>query len=296
MQLPCQPPTTLKGKVVGGQELKQEINGLQINYKIAGSGPAILILHGWGSSLKSWLRVQEFLTARGYKVIIPDLPGFGKSDPPSLSWTIDDYIEWLKNFVQKINEIQPKPIKQFFLLGHSFGGRIAIKFAVKYPEKLSSLILYGAAGITPRPKIRITIFSFISQIGNLIFSFPLLKPFRNLAKKFIYFFAQTKDYQFIQAPTLKGTFKKTIKENLTSYLNQIEVPTLIIWGKNDKITPLKDAYLIKKEIKNSTLEIIPDLGHSINLQAPEKLAETIFNWFKKVESQSSQSVRERFSN
>ncbi|GAI38906.1 unnamed protein product [marine sediment metagenome] len=69
------------------------INNLKVNYKIAGSGPVILVLHGWGSSSDSWVDVMEILSGRGYKVICPDFPGFGKSQPPIQPWACP--IEWL---------------------------------------------------------------------------------------------------------------------------------------------------------------------------------------------------------
>lgn len=231
----------------------------------------ILILHGWGSRSDSWSNVKEILQNQGYNVIVPDLPGFGKSAPLSQIWSVDNYVEWVDNFIKKRNYNNQK----IFLLGHSFGGRIAIKFAAKYPEKTQKLILCSAAGITPRPKIKIAIFNLLSKIGNLMFSLPFLKIFQRPARKFIYFLSKDRDYYYLQNETMRQTFKRVISEDLTNYLFQIKVPTLIIWGERDKLTPIADAYKMHQQIKNSVLKIIPQGKHSLYLQHPEELANII---------------------
>jgi len=244
----------------------------------------ILILHGWGSCAKNWTKVKELLEKKGLEVFAPDLPGFGKCPLPTKPWSIDDYVEWIKNFCSLFAEVGfaevGPPQTKFYLLGHSFGGRIAIKFAIKYPEKLKSLILNSAAGITPRPKFKIFIFCFFSKIGNLIFSLPILKFLRPFCLKIAYLLGAGRDYQMIQNSTMRETFKKTIGEDLTSCLSQITIPTLLIWGAKDRLIPVSDAYLMKKEIKNSRLKIIPNIGHAANLEAPEKLAEIIIQSIK----------------
>lgn len=229
----------------------------------------ILILHGWGGSYQSWLRIQELLTKAGYCVIVPDLPGFGKSAAPKNSWSVDNYVEWVKEFCDKQN------LSQFFLLGHSFGGRIAIKFAAKYPKKLKGLILNSAAGITPRPKIKISIFCFLSKICSLIFSLPVLKFLRPLTLKIVYRFGVGRDYQLIQTSAMRETFKKVIEEDLVVYLSQISLPTLIVWGAKDKMTPISDAYKMNKLIKNSKLKIILNGRHGLHISQPDELYKII---------------------
>ena len=91
-------------------EEKILIDGLKINYKIAGQGPAILILHGWGGSSDSWISVQEILAKEGFKIIVPDFPGFGKSETPFEPWGVREYSNFVLNLT-KILELQ-----KFFLL------------------------------------------------------------------------------------------------------------------------------------------------------------------------------------
>lgn len=236
----------------------------------------LLILHGWQSSKEKWQAVKELAEKSGIKVIVPDLPGFKKENTLSRPWDLNDYVEWTRKFIRQNTS------GQIFLLGHSFGGRIAIKFVVKYPEKLSGLILVSAAGITPRPKIKIAIFSIFSKIGHVIFSLPILKCFQPLAEKFTYFLAGEKDYYFIQNQFMKQTFKNIISENLNDLLLKIKTTTLIIWGEKDKMTPLQDAYVMNKKIKNSKLEILKNIQHLPYLESPVLLSEKIINFISKT--------------
>lgn len=224
----------------------------------------LLILHGWGSCAQNWQQVKELLENKGLKVLVPDLPGFGENPPPSQSWLIDDYVDWVKDYSEKQN------ISPFFLLGHSFGGRIAIKFAAKYPEKLQGLILASAAGLTKRKSFKNFVFFVLAKLGKLVF--PQL-----FFKKIIYKLAGSRDY-FAAQGAMKETMKKIISEDLKPYLPKITTNTLIVWGAQDKLTPLADAYLIKKEIKNSVLEVIPNIGHRIRLEAPDILVQRIIEF------------------
>ena len=242
----------------------------------------LIILHGWQSSKERWAVVKEKIETEGCEVIVPDLPGFKKENELKRVWNLNDYVKWTKEFIERVCSERLKRGEKIFLLGHSFGGRIAIKFAVRYPELITGLILCDAAGVSPRPKLRVAFFAFLSQIGNLIFSLPVLKYLRPLAKRFIYFLIGTRDYRFIQGPLMKETFQRVIGEDLTSLLSQIKVPTLIIWGDRDRMTPLRDAYLMKKEIPDSKLEVLEGFSHVPHLENPKLLSCKIVNFIKET--------------
>ena len=90
-----------------------EINGVKTNYQVFGEGKPFLILHGWGSNSDRWIPVAEQISKKGFKVIVPDLPGFGKSGALSMPWNTNKYISWLEQFVKELG------LKEFYLLGHS---------------------------------------------------------------------------------------------------------------------------------------------------------------------------------
>jgi len=223
----------------------------------------LIILHGWQSSKERWQKVKENIKNDEIEVITPDLPGFKPETELKKPWNLDNYVEWLKDFSQDR--------EKFFLLGHSFGGRVAIKFASRYPEKLYGLILVSAAGI----KKELT----ISKITPLFKKLSFLPGYQFLRKLFYRYILRRTDYFEAQGP-LKETIKNILEEDLTPFLKEIKVPVLIIWGERDKITPLSDAWLIKKEIKFSQLEILPDIGHTPHLENPELLAQKIKEFLK----------------
>lgn len=231
--------------------------------------PTILILHGWGSSAKRWSKVKEILTEKGLKVIIPDLPGFGENPPPPNPWSVDNYVEWVKKFSQNF--------APFFLAGHSFGGRVAIKFAIQYPEKIKSLILCSSAGIRPNPGFKTIIIFWLAKIGNAIFTSKILARFKDGARNLFYIFLRHHDYVKADG-AMKETIKKVLDEDLLNDLSKIKVKTLLIWGERDKLVPLKYAQVFKEKIENSELEIIPKIGHSPHLEVPEKLSEILVNF------------------
>lgn len=254
-------------------EEKILINGLKVNYKIAGEGPAILVLHGWGGASDSWVKFQEILAKKGYKVIAPDFPGFGKTSPPPESWGIEDYSNLILNFTKKLG------VGDFFLLGHSFGGRIAIKFTTKYPEKLKSLILCASAGIKPKPGLKTRIIYWMARIGNAVFTPKHLVRFKDSVRNLFYIFLRNRDYVKANG-VMRETIKKVLSEDLLLDLSKIKTKTLIIWGEIDKMVPLKYAHIFKENIKDSKLEILPKIGHSPHLEVPEKFSEIVLSFIK----------------
>ena len=242
----------------------------------------LVILHGWQSSKEKWQKVKEILEKEGIKVIIPDLPGFKPETTLTKTWNLDDYIKWLKDFLFKKRTTCPELAEGFFLLGHSFGGRVAIKFAEKYPEKLKGLILVAAAGIKKKPSLFGKILSWGGKLVRKlkIEEIPLIKTFWKLFRKFFYCYILRKTDYFQTSGFLKETMKNILAEDLTPLLERISVQTLILWGKKDKITPLKDALLMKEKIKNSRLEVFEKIGHSLRRESPELLIQKIKEFIK----------------
>ena len=236
-------------------------------------GESLLILHGWGSNSERWQRVKELLEKKGIEVLVLDLPGFGKTLSPQKAWSRDDYINWI---FQKVKE---RNWQKFNLLGHSFGGGLAVKIAATFPERIEKLILLSPA-IIQRKSIKTYLFYYISYLGKKVFSLPGFKIFHPLAEKLIYKLAGTKDY-YVADGIMKETMKKIGKEEpLEMILEKIKIPTLILWGKKDDVLPIIDAYYIKEKIKGSELKIIPKARHSPHREAPEELAEIIVQFIK----------------
>jgi len=223
------------------REEKILVRGIETNYKIGGRGENFLILHGWNGSSDSWRKIIEILEIK-YKVICPDFPGFGKTKTPKIPWSLNDFVEWLKEFTEKLN------LKEFFLLGHSFGGRVAIRFSISHPEKVKKLILVNSAGIRQEWGLKEKIIFQISKIGNAIFSKNPFFRFKDGARNFFYRIARIKDYSEAKG-VMKETMKKIVEEDLLLDLSKIQKETLIIWGEKDKIIPLKYCFIVQRKNK-----------------------------------------------
>jgi len=250
------------------------INNVKTNIKISGEGEPLLILHGWGGSSDSWIKTQAILSKNGFKVIAPDLPGFGKSITPPIPWEVKDYSNFILGLTQELN------LKNFFLLGHSFGSRIAVKFALAFPEKVKKLILCNASGIKGRTGVKTWLIYQIARVGNAIFTPRVLARFRDHSRNLFYIFIRHHDYVKADG-TMKETLKKVCQEDLLPILSEIKTKTLIIWGDKDKMVPVKFAHIFKKNIEDSELIILPRIGHSPHLEVPGTLAEIILSFLKK---------------
>ena len=240
------------------------INGIKTNYQIFGEGKPFLILHGWGSNSERWAPIAEEISKKCYKVVVPDLPGFGKSDALSTPWNTNQYINWIERFIKDLD------IGDFYILGHSFGGALASKIAVKHAQEVRKLFLVSAACVRKKTAKK-NFFKKAAKLIKLLYFLPYYGLFRKAVYKFI---IRKSDYVYVEG-IMKATYMNVVGEDLSFHLPFIKVPTVIIWGDKDELTPLEDAYFINKKIKNSKLVIIPGVGHDLNRKQPEVLAEKV---------------------
>ena len=250
------------------------VKGIPVFYREKGEGDTILILHGWRSSLESWRMVQDYLVQKNFHVIVPDLPGFGKTPEPPEAWSVNEYTDFVEDFIKAI-DIHPRGIS-----GHSFGARIAIFYAIKYGKDLPALILCDVAGIFHNQARRIAAYQMFTKMGDFVIRIPPLHFLRPLIRKIWYRFTREKDY-YLTSGVMRETFKLVIEEPLRSHLEFIRMPTLILWGEKDLATPLSDAYILDEEIPVSYLHIFKGAGHAINLEVPERVARQIYLFLKR---------------
>ena len=244
------------------------IDGLKINYQVFGEGKPFLILHGWGSNIDRWEKISDKIADGGYKVVTVDMPGFGKSDVPEVAWGFDDYIAWIEKFTATLPGFE----KDFYLLGHSFGGTLSIIYAVKHPEKIRKLFLVSSAGIrkkTFKKTILADIAGFTKNFKNI--------PLYGVARKAFYkYFVGRTDYLTVKE-SMKDTYLKIIQKDFSALIPKIIVPTIIIWGDKDNITMVEDAYYMENVINGAKLIIIPGAGHDLNIRNSESVAKEVLN-------------------
>ena len=240
------------------------INGIKTNYEVMGEGAPFLILHGWGSNTERWQKVAEILSHKGLKIIIPDLPGFGKSDALPEVWRTNDYVSWAEEFVKRLN------LGEFYLMGHSFGGALGCKIAIKYPQQLKKLFLVSAASVRKKTPKK----GAYKLLSKIIKPFSFLPGYAFFRKVFYKFIIRKSDYMYVEG-NLRQTYINVISEDLSQFTGFIKVPTVIIWGDKDTYTPIEDAHFLNQRIKNSKLIVIPGAGHILNRDGPEVLADKI---------------------
>lgn len=244
-------------------------------YQKMGQGRPVVVLHGWGISSSNFKAVQKYLSQRGYQVFNLDLPGFGRTEEPEEAWGVSDYANFVLEFARKHR------LSHFFLVGHSFGGRIGIKLAASHPEKLIGLVLVSSAGLRSRKTRKRLTFLFLAKIFGLIFSLPLIKKFKEKARRVLYRAARARDYLKLKG-VMKQTFIKVVKEDLRPFLAQIKVPTLVVWGEKDQVTPLSDASIMKKEIRGAVLKVVEGADHRLPYQKPAEFSKIVLGFFQKL--------------
>lgn len=215
----------------------------------------ILILHGWNLDCSKYTSLINQLSKFGFKVYVPDLPGFGKTKIERI-YNLADY----EDFV--ISYLKTKKLTKINLIGHSFGGRISLRLSVNHQDKINSLILTGVPGFKPISSLRTLSFLILAKAGRLIFRLPILSSGAKIARKYLYKAALSTDY-YQTPPELKKTFQNVVKEPLIDFMKIIKLPTLLIWGSDDKIVPLIVAKKMSKLISNAQLEVIPGARHGV---------------------------------
>lgn len=246
-----------------------------IYYEKYGSGEkSILILPGWGNTRKTFFQMISYFKDN-YKVYILDYPGFGKSIFPDFDLTIYDYTNIIRDFMKE------ERIENPIIIAHSFGGRIATLISAYYKDPVEKLILIDSAGIKPRKNIiKILKQSIYKILKKAKFLFPKRKRSLYL-KRLLNLFGST-DYKAL-SQNMQKSFRNVVNEDLKYYIQYIECKTLIIWGKKDKDTPVKDAKFIRKQIKNSSLVIYPDASHFSYLKYPKLTNQLIESFIKNTD-------------
>lgn len=226
---------------------------------------AIIILHGWGRQGSAYRPLAQLLKNSGYSVYTPDLAGFGDVPLENPFMTLSDYVEFVNRYIKKNN------IEKTILIGHSFGGRVGLKYAWRYPKGVDKLILTGVPIIRHMSVMRKTVYFVAISLGMLLRYLPSV--FHKRLRKSLYFLIGEWDYY--KSGPLKNVFKNIINEDLLQYAHSVTVPTLLVWGEEDRITPVSDIARIKRAMPHAESRVVPGVGHKLPYEKPEEFFEAL---------------------
>jgi pimeloyl-ACP methyl ester carboxylesterase len=242
--------------------------GAKIHYLEAGSGPTVILLHGLGGSTSNWAPTIAPL-AQKYRVIVPDQIGFGKSDKPLLNYRVSMLVDFLDGFYKQVG------VSKATLVGNSLGGFTAAAFTLAHPDKVERLVLVDAAGFKVTGDLDPRVISGLNPSTR--------QQVRDIISLVFYnkemFLSDAAVDQFLTTRVTAGdgyTVQRFIdsiahgEDVLDGKLGMIKQPTLIVWGREDGLTPLAMGERFNKEIGGSQLLVIDKCGHVPQL---EKAAE-----------------------
>ena len=239
--------------------MKINVKNLDIHYIQYGEGKDIILLHGWGQNIEMMKPLGDNFSDR-FRITILDLPGFGESEEPHETWTMQNYCELLEDFIKQLG------IKKPIVIGHSFGGRLAIRYCASHP--IEKLVLFGSPCIRIQEDLPITV-----KVLKSLKQLPGLNGIGEYMKKYI----GSRDYK-AASPIMRQTLVEVVNEDLSKYAREIEEPTLLIWGDQDTEAPVKEARELEKIMIDAALILLPGT-HYAYLENLTRVVNILNNFF-----------------
>lgn len=246
--------------------LHLQVGNLRVRYADRGSGDPVLLIHGLGGSIESWTNNIEELAKR-MRVVAIDLPGFGQSDKPKISYTIRFYRNFVARFVNKLQ------IARISMVGSSLGGHVAAETAISRPALVKKLVLISPAGALPRSfkgsptlwrYVRVLDAKSVREVKKALYAVDN-KPVDGSYAKAV--------FEKFSMPGAKAAFLSALMGSahaprLTNRLHKIKAPTLLLWGKEDTMIPVKFAEPFVR-MKNCRMVLLENCGHRPHVERPE---------------------------
>ena len=243
------------------------VGGHRMHYDAVGpeGGAPVVLVHGLGGHAEDWINLAPFLTRAGYRVYLPDLPGFGRSEQPKdFSYSIPDQAEAVCGFMDAMG------VKQVDLGGWSMGGWIVQQIAAKHPQRVKRLLLFDSAGLSVRPDWDTALFT-PKNAGELEQLEKLLMPVPPKAPGFIAtdMLRASDENAWVVRRALDSML--TGKDVTDTMLPELKMAVLLVWGELDRVTPVSLGEKMHGLIPQSQLEVFPGCGHLAPAQCADKL-------------------------
>ena len=248
---------------------KEEINGIHMYYEIHGDGEPLVLANGIFMNTTSWFgQTPEF--SKHFKVILYDMRGQGQSDKPDGNYSFELHADDQKALLDHLE------IQKIHHVGISYGAELGLIFALKYPEKLKSLVLSNCVSyIGPLLNKISNLWRYACMKNDSEMFFHATVPF-NFSETFIaknksFFDVAIERYKLLDLPSFINLLDAFQRLHVTERLSEITVPTLILGGKKDLLKPPDPySYILNEKIVNSKLKLIDDAGHALTHEKPEE--------------------------
>ena len=265
----------LEKRYVASSPQMLDVDGLKVHYKETGpqAAPALLLMHGFGSSLQAWddwsLKLEQ-----KYRVIRLDLPGFGLTGAsPANDYSEEKDLAILTHFADKLG------LEKFSIIGHSMGGKMAWTLAASQPERVQALVLMAPDGFPEAKDIGTKPYEVPAVTGLIKYFLPKYLVRKSIEPAFAEADALSdarvnRYYDMLRAPGVRAAIlersNQTIYTDPVPRLKAIKAPTLLIWGEQDQMIPSTNAKSYASVLSNSTTVLVPKLGHLLQEEQPEK--------------------------
>jgi pimeloyl-ACP methyl ester carboxylesterase len=268
-----------------------QVSGNRIRFVEKGKGSPVILIHGLGASLEWWqLNIDRL--SEGYRVIALDFLGFGLSAKPSTAFGLELASEFMRSFLDAL------ALPHASLVGNSLGGLIALYAASRMPERVDKLVLVDNAGLGQKLSLLLRLGS-VWPVGELALSLRNRLTVRAFLSRLVHdskkvppqlidcvlmMFGLPQSAKVCLQVLRTGVNLKGIKKEIRCLLQEaassLPHETLIIWGAEDRITPLSQAHVGKELIRNSSLRVIENCGHIPQVECPEEFNQAVLDFLK----------------
>jgi pimeloyl-ACP methyl ester carboxylesterase len=226
-----------------------EVGGTRFRIYDAGSGPPVLVLHGWGGRIESMAPILRCLEG-SFRTIALDLPGFGESPLPAETWGTPEYASFVGSVLER------RGIDAADMVGHSYGAKTSLYLAATKPALAKKLILISSSGLRSAPSAKVRAKRALSRVGR---EAARLGPPGKALQRSLYRRIASSDYQ--DAGELRATLVKVVNEDLIDMLPRVKASTLLVWGSRDDSVPLAHARTMEAKIPDAGLVVFEGAGH-----------------------------------
>ena len=264
-----------------------ELHGDRVAYQDVGSGEALLLLHGMAGSSETWRAVIPQL-ARKYRVVAPDLIGHGQSAKPRGDYSLGAFAVWLRDLLDELG------VTRATIVGHSLGGGVAMQFVYQHPDYCQRLILISSGGLGPDVGLVLRLLS--APGAELVLPVIAPPPVLTIGNKLRTWFSSAgiqsprgaevwSAYSSLADSQTRNAFLRTLRSvvdyrgQAVSALNRLhlksDLPTMAIWGDQDKIIPVEHAHAAHAARAESRIEVLAGVGHFPQVERPSEVVDLI---------------------